>query len=589
MELLDKKKDQFENSGDATPAFLRAMFSDIPEGYFFNIWTLSNKTTSWFQSADTAANYVKNRTAGKDIYFGIGLTKTPTAANKRGTKENVHGIVGVHFDIDVDDAEGHKKKNLPQTYNDVADLLQDFGPQPSVYVYSGGGAQVYYLFKEPWLFENDTDRQEAETFIRRCHETMKQCAQKHGWTIDSVFDVTRVMRLPGTLNTKYDPPREARAEYLNGPRYNPEDLEEFIVQEIPEQEKELPIKEAAQQTGGTVYDPAARAPTNLLDALLDVDFDFKAVWQKKRDHDFPSASEYDWSIISRVAQYGFTVQQCIDTVIEWRTRHDENPQKIARNDYRGRLAAKAYKIIKEEELKKADEELSEDAVMSGSPYVREPNERTDALTNRLGIPVEGLLIYLEEPKQYQLNTAKGVIFLGPVSNLTSQKDFRNKVLDAIGILPKYVKSEKNRPGSGWDAVVQNMVDIAIEVEVSDESTVVGEFIAYIRTLLENRRKEVDDLEVDMAFAFNQPVFMDGAWHISIETLMRHIVASGNRSETRKSVSRKLKWIGAVRKRFNKNVEGDRIQRRMWVIPDNVFGEDAPRDLTDANKRNLCTF
>ena len=589
MKLMDKKKGQFENCGDETLAFFKEMFSDIPEGYFFNIWTLSNKTTSWFQSAETAANYVKNRTAGKDIYFGIGLTKTPTAANKRGTKENVHGIVGVHFDIDVDDSEGHKKKNLPQTYNDVADLLQDFGPQPSVYVYSGGGTQVYYLFKEPWLFENDTDRQEAEMFIRRCHETMKQCAQKRGWTIDSVFDVTRVMRLPGTINTKYDPPREARAEYLNGPRYNPEDLEEFIVQEIPEQEKALPIKEAAQQTGGTVYDPAAWAPAVKLDTLLDLDGDFKAVWQKKRDHDFPSASEYDWSIISRVAQYGFTVQECIDTVIEWRTRHNENPQKIARNDYRGRLAAKAYKIIKEEELKKADEALSEDAVTSGTPYAREPDARIETLVHRLGIPIENILRYLEEPKQYQLNTSKGVVFIGPVSNLTNQRDFRNKVADAINVMPKYVKGEKNNPGSGWDSVVQNIMDVAIDVEVSDESTELGEMIGFLRTMLENRRKEEDETEVDIAFASNQPVWMDGGWWVSLERIMRHILSQGHRTETRKTVSRKLKWLGAFARQIEKNIEGGRIRRRLWAIPNIIFENDAPKNLTDAHNRNLTSL
>lgn len=70
---------------------------------------------------------------------------------------------------------------------------------PSVLVDSGGGLHAYWLLKEPFVLDS-ADRLEAGRIIQQL------------WvgTVGgdpAVHDLTRVLRVPGTLNHKYDPPR----------------------------------------------------------------------------------------------------------------------------------------------------------------------------------------------------------------------------------------------------------------------------------------------------------------------------------------------------------------------------------------------
>lgn len=76
-------------------------------------------------------------------------------------------------------------------------------PQPSVVIDSGGGLHGYWLLKEPWLLESDDARQAAELVQRLW-------VQQVIGADPSVHDLVRILRVPGTLNFKYDPPRPVR-------------------------------------------------------------------------------------------------------------------------------------------------------------------------------------------------------------------------------------------------------------------------------------------------------------------------------------------------------------------------------------------
>lgn len=75
-------------------------------------------------------------------------------------------------------------------------------PQPSVIVDSGGGIHAYWLLCDPYLLDTE-DRREAARIISRL------------W-VDRVkgdkgaSDLCRVLRVPGSQNYKYDPPRPVR-------------------------------------------------------------------------------------------------------------------------------------------------------------------------------------------------------------------------------------------------------------------------------------------------------------------------------------------------------------------------------------------
>lgn len=73
-------------------------------------------------------------------------------------------------------------------------------PTPSVIVDSGGGIHCYWLLREPWLLDSDDTRQAAEIVQR-------SWVQQVIGADATVHDLVRILRVPGTLNFKYDPPR----------------------------------------------------------------------------------------------------------------------------------------------------------------------------------------------------------------------------------------------------------------------------------------------------------------------------------------------------------------------------------------------
>jgi hypothetical protein len=72
-------------------------------------------------------------------------------------------------------------------------------PEPSATVDSGGGLHGYWLLKAPYLLDSDDRRAAAEYIQRMWVQTIG--ADK------SVHDLVRILRVPGSLNFKYDPPR----------------------------------------------------------------------------------------------------------------------------------------------------------------------------------------------------------------------------------------------------------------------------------------------------------------------------------------------------------------------------------------------
>jgi hypothetical protein len=73
-------------------------------------------------------------------------------------------------------------------------------PSPSVVVDSGGGIHGYWLLKETWRLDSDEARAAAELVQRLWVQGVVGADP-------SVHDLVRILRIPGTLNFKYDPPR----------------------------------------------------------------------------------------------------------------------------------------------------------------------------------------------------------------------------------------------------------------------------------------------------------------------------------------------------------------------------------------------
>ena len=152
---------------------------------------------------DLAQDYMAE---GRNVFFGC----AKYATDKSRTKDNVLGLKCIWLDIDC--GEGKEEKGLG--YVDQAaglEKLQQFCnlvglPKPIV-VNSGRGLHVY------WPFTETVTREQWEPVASRLSELCKT----HEFIVDaSVFEVARILRIPGTFNFKGDEPLEVEVITTGG-------------------------------------------------------------------------------------------------------------------------------------------------------------------------------------------------------------------------------------------------------------------------------------------------------------------------------------------------------------------------------------
>ena len=197
--------------------------------------------------ADTAQAAQKASDAGKDVYFSVGVSERLFRAHERAKSADIVAIPALWVDIDIA-GDAHAAKALPPDYISARALLPEM-LDPSIVVHSGHGIHAYYLFRELLDTRTDEERSAAEDLLRRLQGAVRARAAEHGWHVDSVPDLCRVLRVPGTLNRKGGGAAPCVvAEYSEGLRYNAEDFDV------------LPPVEAASKTERT--ETFERRPTD---------------------------------------------------------------------------------------------------------------------------------------------------------------------------------------------------------------------------------------------------------------------------------------------------------------------------------------
>ncbi len=152
--------------------------------------------TDLAESMSSAINWSES---GQDCYFACAEYKTPE--NRKA--DNVAGAWALWMDIDCGVGKQAEGKGY-ETINQALQALTEFCltinlPSPTYMVKSGGGLHVYWIL--------DT-RLEAEDW----KQTARQLKELHiklrfQADITRTADIASILRLPGTLNHKFDPPR----------------------------------------------------------------------------------------------------------------------------------------------------------------------------------------------------------------------------------------------------------------------------------------------------------------------------------------------------------------------------------------------
>lgn len=227
---------------------------DRLEGLSTYAWTLDHsiprprKQTLWSRADQpgSVASVLRSAIARQPdqlaaVYLSMGFVDSTSVAdkqahNRRASSTDIAGIPALWADIDILGA-GHKGAHYPPDEAGALKIAHSLELPPSIVLHSGGGLQVYWLLAEPWLVR-DGRNQHAERVAmaelsRDLVNTLRYQANRlGGWKVDSVFDLARVMRAPGSLNTKTDPARAVRVLHLDASvRYDPDQLRERMASE----------------------------------------------------------------------------------------------------------------------------------------------------------------------------------------------------------------------------------------------------------------------------------------------------------------------------------------------------------------------
>ena len=136
---------------------------------------------------------------GLDVYFGCAEYLTPESR----TAANAAGAWAFWIDVDC----GKEKSEAGKGYADgklalqaIQDFCRETGlPAPTLVVESGSGLHAYWIFVE--FLAKEQWQETAKKFKTLC-KTLGLLADP-----SRTADLASVLRIPGTLNYKYDPPR----------------------------------------------------------------------------------------------------------------------------------------------------------------------------------------------------------------------------------------------------------------------------------------------------------------------------------------------------------------------------------------------
>jgi hypothetical protein len=143
--------------------------------------------------------FVRDLGDDHNLYFGV-ATRNRRLVGARGGKEDCLLLPFLFADLDIRDPKRHQgDKRYPATRHDALALVERLPLPPTVIVSTGGGIHVY------WKLDPALTIGEAEPILARLKLTLFRLAAEHGVEIDNVFEVARMMRLPGSVNNKAAP------------------------------------------------------------------------------------------------------------------------------------------------------------------------------------------------------------------------------------------------------------------------------------------------------------------------------------------------------------------------------------------------
>lgn len=235
--------------------FLETLFAGKLPELFILIWRKvapKQHLSHWFTDPTDAAKFIEDDPT--ELYYGVGASPENYGPKNRCKKIDIAGCGLVALDIDVAHADSrvHKKGDrLPPTQADAIELAKSMPVPPSALVSSGYGLHAYWLLDAFQVFNDDAARDDFAAMAMGWNRLGQRKATAMGWQMDSTFDLSRVLRVPGSVNAKIpeDPQTATVLKWHPERRYTPDEIKKHLpaAPELPKP-KPKPAKAAPVQT-----------------------------------------------------------------------------------------------------------------------------------------------------------------------------------------------------------------------------------------------------------------------------------------------------------------------------------------------------
>jgi hypothetical protein len=220
---------------DVTPArFFGFLFGTFESGWL-TLFSIDHATTDrrvdWFtvdqldDMADTAVALSETR----DVWFGLATRKRKLDMGQRGGRSECDAIGALWVDIDIAGPNHANASGMLPDADMARHLIRSFPIRPALVVKSGGGYHAYWPLDEPLPAD------EADLLLKRWAATWAAHSAENGCAVDNVFDIPRVLRVPGTVNHKHGAKQPVEVVLWDDVSYGPSEIIDATIEPPTEQ------------------------------------------------------------------------------------------------------------------------------------------------------------------------------------------------------------------------------------------------------------------------------------------------------------------------------------------------------------------
>ncbi|PMQ21363.1 hypothetical protein [Glutamicibacter arilaitensis] len=159
------------------------------------------------RSAESAERVVEQFGHKHNMWFAVNELKEGAQSRKQ---TDIGRLTCLWIDLDVKDGSF---ESLDACVDFAEAMGQMYGRPADVYVYSGNGLQPLWVLDDTPERRNMALMKEELTTWR---ESVEALAEAYGVEVDAVFDLSRILRIPGTSNFKTANPRPTSAVINEG-------------------------------------------------------------------------------------------------------------------------------------------------------------------------------------------------------------------------------------------------------------------------------------------------------------------------------------------------------------------------------------